>query len=97
MKTNHESTENSHPMCHGCADQRCATGQPASEPTVCGTRLVLASVVCFLVPLVFALVGTVLFRFSPTAQLLGATAGLVIGMFLWGLVARRFEIPEEAA
>ena len=97
VKTNHESTEVSQLTCHGCADRQCTVGQLSPGQTIQGTRLVLASVACFLVPLILALVGTALCRFSPTAQLLGATAGLTIGMVGWGLVGRLFEIPEEAA
>ena len=97
MKTDPQSTKVSHPMCHGCSDHQCAVGQPVQGQAIRGSRLVLASIACFLIPLVLALVGTFVCRFSPTAQLLGATTGLVIGMVFWGLVARLFEMPEGAA
>jgi hypothetical protein len=57
----------------------------------------VASLVCFLLPLLFAVGGAVLCRFSPTAELLGAMAGLTAGMFLWRIAARLLTISREGA
>jgi hypothetical protein len=59
-----------------------------------GPRFVLASMACFLIPLLLALGGAVRFRSSETAQLCGALVGLSLGMLAWRGISSFLHDPE---
>ena len=88
MLGHHAQEESEGPGCHGCAMCEC----PAAEGVgpVSGWRLGLAAMGLFLGPIVLAIVGAACCRESQAGQLLGAVAGLVVGMVGAVAIARLF-------
>lgn len=85
-------SEHCHGDCHDCAlaDAR----QPADAPR--GWDLAWRTVVGFLLPLVLALLGAVLWRADAGAQFVGATGGLFLGLTVATLVSRLSRPGREA-
>jgi hypothetical protein len=54
------------------------------------------AVLAFLLPLLLALVGSLLLIATPTGQLLGGVTGLALGMLLVRLIAVRRKPPRGA-
>jgi len=76
---------------------QCPVESLSRKPPLAGWRLVAASAGCFLLPLVLAVVGAVIGRFSPHAQLAGAICGLVLGTVCCVPLARFFAATKEVA
>ncbi len=78
---------------HSCPN--CARGRGAGKRTpdglIVGWPLVAASALVFLLPLLGALAGTILFNGKNWTQLAGAVAGFVVGGGLAMIVARIFK------
>ena len=64
-----------------------------SDAPVRGSRLALASLGLFLVPVLLAMIGAILNASDPNGQLLGAATGLLVGM-LNAIVMARFAEPS---
>jgi hypothetical protein len=66
--------------CPGCPD---AEPEPYQDPScLAGWPLVGSAILIFLVPLVFSVVGAIIPRPHPLAQLFGSVAGLIVGMLI---------------
>lgn len=73
--------------CRGCLGDDRGSVRPSG--TLAGTPFVVLSALVFLLPLMAALAGAWLWHESPIGQLLGAVAGMVLGISVaFGLVQR---------
>ena len=75
--------------CGGCrlAD-RCAVAPAADDAPLCGTSLVGASLLYFLLPALMGLLGAAVGGGGPVGQLLGGAGGLALGMVVTSVGAR---------
>lgn len=76
--------------CSGCAGGPCTAEPGRHDFPLAGRRLVLASVGLFVGPSVLAIAGAAWYRGSGAAQLGGALGGLVVGMAVAVVGARRW-------
>jgi len=75
--------------CSRCSGRgQCGVGEAVPAEQLQGPRFALASLACFVIPLLFALAGAFCYRSSETAQLGGAVAGLTLGMLFWWIMSR---------
>lgn len=83
-----------HPSCGGDCSS-CEQGQTAASGPYLGAALALRSLGFFLAPALMALVGALLWNASPLSSLLGASAGLLLGVLICMLFARRARLQED--
>jgi len=76
--------------CRSCPTFDGSDGQKGGA--LCGWRLSVAALVVFLVPLILAIVGAMVAGSSQTARLIGAAAGLAVGITA-AILAGRFIRP----
>jgi len=66
--------------CSDCSISDCRVDVVPEGSPLAGWRLVAASIGLFLGPILLALAGTICFSSGPELQLLGAAAGLIVGI-----------------
>ena len=82
------------PSCSGCP--RTDVGDASPVSTLEGASMAGGAVLAFLLPLILALVGSLILIATPTGQLLGGVTGLALGMLLVRLIAARWKPPRVA-
>jgi hypothetical protein len=81
METNQERPDADHPGCRDCSIHHCpTTPDREDDPPLSGWRLALSAMGLFLAPAVLAILASLCYADSRLGQLLGATAGLALGM-----------------
>ncbi|NKB72454.1 MAG: hypothetical protein GKR89_35710 [Candidatus Latescibacteria bacterium] len=84
------------PTCGGCpVKEVCQTGEEAAVLPMQGGVFGRAAVLCFLLPLVLALLGAALGRGEPVGQLLGGLIGLVLGGWVGKIIVPKCTAGEE--
>lgn len=76
--------------CSGCGLQESCSAATGSDGPLAGRALVAAAFLVFCVPLVTALVGALLSTGGGFGELLGGGIGLLAGMLVASVAARRF-------
>ena len=80
MTETHDHHRTTRPDCAGCLVADCRSESKADVGTLSGWRLVVVSMGLFLGPILLALTGAACLASRPESQLLGAMAGLLLGI-----------------
>lgn len=76
--------------CGGCAEGRCPLDSPGDRRFFVGWRLALAAFAFFAAPSAGVILGAILCRANPQAELAGGLVGLAGGLAAGGAIARIF-------
>ena len=80
MTENHDHHRTTRPDCAGCSVADCRSESEPDVGTLSGWRLAAMSMGLFLGPILLALIGAACLASRPESQLLGAMAGLLLGI-----------------